>query len=60
MVNYYAYVLGRRGHIMKRFNFKADDDKAALEHARGYAIVSSVEVWHEDRLVGTVEPDDAA
>ena len=59
-MNYYAYVLGKSGRIMKRHDFTADDDKAALEHARRYAIVSPVEVWQEDRLVGTVEPDDAA
>ena len=57
-MDYYAYVLGRAGHIMKRYDFKADDDKAALEHARQYVITSPVEVFQGERMIGTLQPND--
>jgi len=58
-LDYNAYVLGRSGRIMKRYDFRAVDDAAALEHARKYVIVSSVEVWQSERLVATLQPEDA-
>jgi hypothetical protein len=59
-LDYSAYVLGRAGHIMKRYDFRADDDKTALELARKYLVISPVEIWQGERMVGTLQPDSAA
>jgi hypothetical protein len=59
-VDYRAFVLGKTGHILARHDFKSPDDASALEHARQYVITSTVEVWQEGRLVGTLRPDSAA
>ena len=55
LAEYRAYVLGKAGHVLKRHAFKAPDDAAALERARQYLENSDVEVWQQDRLVGTLK-----
>ena len=57
MAEYRAYVLGKSGQVLRRQTFASLDDAAALEHARQYLENSSVEVWQQDRLVGTLQPN---
>ena len=56
MAEYRAYVLGKAGQVLRRQTFVSSDDAAALEHARQYLVSSDVEVWQQDRLVGTLRP----
>lgn len=57
MAEYRAYAIGSQGQIMGRTEFSADDDAAALAHARLQILSRTIEVWHGDRLVGTLESD---
>ena len=56
VAEYRAYVLGKAGQVLKRHLFQSPDDAAALEHAHQYLDGSDVEVWQQDRLVGTLQP----
>ena len=61
MAFYRAYVLARDGHIIKRHEFDASLDDAALKHAQQYVDGSDVEVWQSNRKVGLLKhTDDAA
>ena len=61
MAFYRAYVIGRDGHIIKRHEFAASLDDAALKHAHQYVDGSDVEVWQDSRKVGLLKhTDDAA
>jgi hypothetical protein len=59
MTDYRAFVLGKVGQILKRHEFDAADDVAAMEHARQYVTSSDVEVWRLERLVGLLRPNEA-
>jgi hypothetical protein len=52
VVDYRAYELDAKGHVKRRIDFEADDDAAALQHARQYVDGHDVEVWMRDRVVG--------
>jgi hypothetical protein len=54
MPKYRAYLLGHSGQILRRLEFGADDDEAALQHVRDQSSPNDVEVWQADRIVGTV------
>jgi hypothetical protein len=56
VAEYRAFVVGSKGQILGRSDFKADDDAAALEYARKNVLIHPIEVWQSDRLVGTVHP----
>jgi hypothetical protein len=57
MAVYRAYPLDARGHIQKRIDFEAEDDAAALNHARQYVDGNDIEVWQQARKVGKLEHD---
>jgi len=54
VTDYRAFELGKAGQILKRHEFDAADDASAMEHAHQYVTGSDVEVWHAERLVGTL------
>ena len=54
-MEYRVYTLGRLGQIVARHDFEADDDAAAMDHARYYATNCSVEVWQLGRRVGEIK-----
>jgi hypothetical protein len=56
VTDYRALELGRAGQVLKRHEFDAADDASAMEHARQHVIIGLVEVWHADRLIGTLYP----
>jgi len=51
---YRAYLLGKNGQILRRLEFGAADDEAALQHVRDQSSQNGVEVWQGDRSVGAV------
>ena len=51
MAHYRAYALDNADHILRRFEFEADDDFAALEVAKQYVDGHDVEVWHRARFI---------
>jgi len=53
--HYRAYLVGKNGQILDRLEFNAADDQDALGIAGAQADKGDVEVWLQDRLVGTVK-----
>ena len=51
MGDYRAFVLDSNDHIIKRHDFVADNDSAALEIARKYIDGHDVEVWQGQAFV---------
>ena len=60
MVLFRAYVIGRDGHIVRRFEFEAASDDEALERARGLVDNHDVELWQGNRLVALLKHTDKA
>jgi len=60
-MDYRAYVFGKNGQTIRRHEFQAADDNAALKHARQYIRDKDVEVWQENRNIGLLtSPGSAA
>jgi hypothetical protein len=53
-MQYRAYVIGNTGQPLRRYEFMAGDDEAALEHANRYVRDKNVEVRQRERVVGTL------
>lgn len=58
VADYRAYVLAKSGNILKRHDFDALNDAAALEHARQYVDEQDIEVWQLGRVVGLLKPKE--
>jgi hypothetical protein len=50
-VEYRAYVVGADGHFIRPHMFLAENDDAAVEHARQFVDGHDVEIWSGARLV---------
>lgn len=51
-MEYRAYVLKPNGTIERRIDFEAEQDEAALAHAKQYVDGGDVELWTNNRMVG--------
>jgi hypothetical protein len=58
---YRIYRLSRDGHIQAPPRIiDCQDDKAAMQQARQLLDGELLEVWNENRKIGTVDPDEKA
>jgi hypothetical protein len=55
MLTYRAYLLDDDDHIVKRQDFEAANDTAALETARQYVDGHDVEVWQSTRILSRLK-----
>ena len=55
--NYRAFLLDNNDHIVKRYEFEAATDDAALDVARQYVDGHDVEVWHRERFIRLLRHD---
>jgi hypothetical protein len=56
---YRFYVLDESGNIAGPARVTScEDDDAAMHQARRYLENKAIEVWHVDRRVGLVEPEE--
>ncbi len=53
---YYAYVIGKDGHIMDRIALLCESDDDAKERAEQLVNGHAVELWQEARMIATFEP----
>ena len=51
-MEYRAFFLDKSGHIQRREDFEAVDDKSALQHAKQWIDGADIEVWQLGRVVG--------
>src|SRR5215210_201409 len=59
MTGYRAYALDPQGQIVRRFDFEAADDSAALTHARQWVNGCDIEVRQHERVVAKLtQPAD--
>jgi hypothetical protein len=61
-MDYRAYLLDERGHIVDALNFTAPTDQAAVIQAFRYSAGRDVEIWQRSRRVGFIprEPKSLA
>lgn len=52
---YRAFVLDKKDHIVRRYDFEADGHEAALNHAKQYVDGHDVEVWHSTYVLGRLK-----
>jgi hypothetical protein len=57
MAEYRAFPVGADGHLIKRYDFHAPNDAAALLHARQWLDGKDIEVWQLSRVVGKLMHD---
>ena len=53
--DYRAYILDENDHIVRRHDFDAENDAAALEIAHQYVDGHDVEVWQRDHSIGRLK-----
>ena len=53
--DYRAFVLDKDDHIVKRHDFEAENDAAALEIARQYVDGHDVEVWQRSHIISRLK-----
>jgi len=56
---YRAYSRRPDGRLQGRYGFAAQDDRAALRHARRYLTDGTCDVWQGPRHIGTLTPQPA-
>ena len=49
--DYRAFVLDKDDHIVRRYDFEAENHEAALAHAKQYVDGHDVEVWQRSYIV---------
>jgi len=54
--DYYAYIVGRDGHIIQRVELRFDQEADALEGAKQLVKWHKVELWQRDRQIAVFEP----
>jgi hypothetical protein len=52
---YRAYLLDANDHIIRRYDFEADDSTRALETATQWVDGHDVEVWQRTDIIGRLE-----
>ncbi len=52
---YRAFLLDSEDHIVRRYDFDADNHDAALKHAKQYVDGHDVEVWQRSYIVGRLK-----
>jgi len=57
MPQYRLYFHNAEGHFMRVRVIDVRDEEAALAKARALDHAHCIEVWHRDRMIGTVKPD---
>lgn len=57
MREYRAYVVGPDGHYVDRFDLVCEDDHAARQRARALVDGHAVELWREQSLIASFQPD---
>ncbi len=55
MASYRAFLIDRDGHFTRVQFLEGIDDEAAMEEANELTDHHDVEVWHQDRMVGTLK-----
>lgn len=53
MADYYAYVIGKDGHIQSRVAIVCDNDEEAKRRAEQLVDVHDVELWQQARKIAT-------
>jgi hypothetical protein len=51
--DYYAYLIGPDGHIVRRIHLACEDDGAAQKRAKQLVDGHDVELWQLDRMIAT-------
>jgi hypothetical protein len=54
VAGYRAFAIAPMGEVVRRYDFAAPNDEAALEHAWQYVEYCDVEVWQLHRRVGVL------
>ena len=58
MAHFRAYVLDDNDHILRRFEFEAENGTAALEAAKQYVDGHDVEVWERTHIIGRLKHEN--
>ena len=57
MPGYYAYIIGKDGHVKGRQVIFCDDEKEAKSRAKQLVDGNAIELWEEGRRVERFEPE---
>jgi hypothetical protein len=52
MAQYRVYAIDKEGHIVRRFEFEAENDEFAMDQARSHLDGLDIQVWEHRRVVG--------
>ena len=52
---YYAYVIGKDGHIANRIDVLCDNDEEAIRAAKQLVDSHAIELWQEARKITTLQ-----
>jgi hypothetical protein len=55
MRDYRAFIVAPDGHIKDRFEFWAEDDERAKEHAKQFVDGHDVELWHQAEKIAELK-----
>jgi hypothetical protein len=58
MPGYYAYFLGKDGHIVRRVDIVCDGDEEAVRHTERMVDGHDIELWQQARLIRTFPSKD--
>jgi hypothetical protein len=57
MDGYYAYIIDADGHVINRVDLVFENEKDAIERAKGLVAGHDVELWQRDRKIAIFRHD---